>query len=112
MEDVIGSRQKVTLDEFIGMCIEYNKCHEVDMSKFETCPIDAFGVTNKLCLKVHSGTKNCPLCKQAMCPVCGRHSVIQLSRVTGYISTVQGWNEGKKQELKDRKRYDIGRPNK
>jgi len=29
--------------------------------------------------------------------------VEHLSRVTGYIQAVSGWNEGKKQELKDRK---------
>jgi anaerobic ribonucleoside-triphosphate reductase len=33
--------------------------------------------------------------------------VIQLSRVTGYIGDVKGWNAGKQQELKDRKRYDM-----
>jgi len=34
--------------------------------------------------------------------------VEHLSRVTGYIQAVSGWNEGKKQELKDRKRYGWG----
>lgn len=98
------------LAEFIEACVEYNKHHKVDMSKFETCPVDAYGIILKLpCLTVYSGVKNCPLCGLAMCPVCGRHNVTQLSRVTGYMSSVQGWNEAKKQELKDRKRYDIGK---
>ena len=29
------------------------------------------------------------------------------SRVTGFCRPVQEWNEGKKAEFKDRKRYDI-----
>jgi len=31
-----------------------------------------------------------------------------LPTVTGYVGAVSGFNEGKKQELRDRKRYDIG----
>jgi anaerobic ribonucleoside-triphosphate reductase len=44
-----------------------------------------------------------------MCPDCGNHNVSQLSRVTGYIGDVGGWNNAKKQELKDRKRYGFGK---
>lgn len=29
------------------------------------------------------------------------------SRVTGYMQKVSGWNEGKKQEFFDRKRYTV-----
>ncbi|MGB8218020.1 MAG: anaerobic ribonucleoside-triphosphate reductase [Candidatus Methanoperedens sp.] len=42
------------------------------------------------------------------CPNCESDNVEHLSRVTGYIQAVSGWNEGKKQELKDRKRYGVG----
>ncbi len=42
------------------------------------------------------------------CPNCESEHVEHLSRVTGYIQAVSGWNEGKKQELKDRKRYGVG----
>ncbi len=42
------------------------------------------------------------------CPNCESENVEHLSRVTGYIQAVSGWNEGKKQELKDRKRYGVG----
>jgi anaerobic ribonucleoside-triphosphate reductase len=42
-----------------------------------------------------------------MCPKCESHDVAQISRVTGYIQEVGGWNVGKQQELKDRKRYDV-----
>ncbi|SES78775.1 ribonucleoside-triphosphate reductase class III catalytic subunit [Methanococcoides vulcani] len=39
------------------------------------------------------------------CENCGSDNVEQLSRVTGYIQAVGGWNAAKKQELEDRKRY-------
>ncbi|PHP45711.1 anaerobic ribonucleoside-triphosphate reductase [Methanosarcinales archaeon ex4572_44] len=41
------------------------------------------------------------------CPNCGSENVEQMSRVTGYMQAVSGWNEAKKQELKDRKRYNA-----
>ena len=40
------------------------------------------------------------------CENCGSSHVEQLSRVTGYIQAVGGWNAAKKQELEDRKRYN------
>ncbi|MEA1984489.1 MAG: anaerobic ribonucleoside-triphosphate reductase [Euryarchaeota archaeon] len=39
------------------------------------------------------------------CENCGSSNVEQLSRVTGYIQSVSGWNAAKKQELEDRMRY-------
>ncbi|MBP8676317.1 MAG: oxidoreductase, partial [Methanoculleus sp.] len=38
---------------------------------------------------------------------CGSHDVMQISRVTGYLQDVAGWNAGKQQELKDRVRYSV-----
>jgi anaerobic ribonucleoside-triphosphate reductase len=32
---------------------------------------------------------------------------VQVSRVTGYLQDVSGWNAGKRQELKDRMRYSV-----
>jgi hypothetical protein len=53
-------------------------------------------------------TKECPLCGHPICPDCGNHVVDVISRVTGYLSTVSGWNEAKQQEFNDRTRYDVG----
>ncbi|MGC9515845.1 anaerobic ribonucleoside-triphosphate reductase [Methanocrinis sp.] len=39
------------------------------------------------------------------CQRCGSDHLEHLSRVTGYLQSVSGWNEAKKQELKDRNRY-------
>jgi ribonucleoside-triphosphate reductase len=41
------------------------------------------------------------------CENCGSSNVEQMSRVTGYIQSVSGWNAAKKQELADRKRYKV-----
>ena len=40
------------------------------------------------------------------CPVCGKKTETY-SRITGYYRPVQNWNDGKAQEFKDRKLYDI-----
>ena len=67
------------------------------------CPLD------HLCTCSHdvtNGTQYCEKCKQPICP-CGSHDVSQVSRVTGYLSSVEGWNNAKKQELKDRNRVTV-----
>ena len=40
------------------------------------------------------------------CPHCGKTAEVY-SRITGYYRPVQNWNEGKSQEFKNRKLYDI-----
>ena len=40
------------------------------------------------------------------CPSCGSDDVDHISRITGYLQAVSGWNSAKRQELKDRKRYN------
>jgi len=72
------------------------------------CPLALKALDRPACMSTVPGIAFCPQCGEAICPVCGRHGVVQLSRVTGYIGSVSGWNEGKKQELKDRKRYALG----
>ncbi len=46
--------------------------------------------------------------EQYTCPVCGAKTEVY-SRITGYYRPVQNWNDGKSQEFKDRRVYDIGR---
>ena len=40
------------------------------------------------------------------CPTCGQNAEVY-SRITGYYRPVQNWNDGKTQEYKERKVYDI-----
>jgi anaerobic ribonucleoside-triphosphate reductase len=51
------------------------------------------------CSKVSAGLKE-------SCPNCGSSEVDHISRITGYLQAVSGWNKAKVQELKDRKRYN------
>ncbi len=44
--------------------------------------------------------------EQFTCPVCGEKTEVY-SRITGYYRPIQNWNDGKSQEYKDRKVYDI-----
>ena len=45
--------------------------------------------------------------EQFTCPHCGAATEVY-SRITGYYRPVQNWNEGKSQEYKERRTYDIG----
>lgn len=45
--------------------------------------------------------------EQYTCPHCGAKTEVW-SRITGYYRPIQNWNEGKSQEYKERKEYDIG----
>jgi len=67
------------------------------------CPLDHMHCFHD----VTPGIDYCPLCGAAVCPHCGCHDVVQISRVTGYLQDVSGWNAGKQQELKDRVRYNL-----
>ena len=46
--------------------------------------------------------------EKAVCAKCGERTEVY-SRITGYYRPVQNWNDGKSQEYKDRKTYDIGK---
>ncbi|MDK2974506.1 MAG: hypothetical protein PWP08_877 [Methanofollis sp.] len=67
------------------------------------CPLDHTHCSHEIV----SGIEYCPLCGEPVCPECGSHDVSQISRVTGYLQDVSGWNAGKQQELKDRVRYTV-----
>ncbi len=44
--------------------------------------------------------------EQTVCPKCGKKTEVY-SRITGYYRPVQNWNDGKAQEFKQRKLYNI-----
>lgn len=44
--------------------------------------------------------------EQYTCPTCGEKTEVY-SRITGYYRPVQNWNDGKAEEFKSRKEYDI-----
>lgn len=81
-----------------GKCPECGETHIIVM-----CPLDHCNCPHTIPATTR---EECPICGQAICPDCGTHDVIQISRVTGYLSEVSGWNEAKRQELKDRMHYN------
>jgi len=67
----------------------------------DMCPLDGM----HSCASPQSATiEFCPICGESICPECGSHDVVGMSRVTGYYADVSGWNLGKQQELRDRHR--------
>ena len=77
------------------------KCGEPHVAVM--CPLDHCHCGHDL-ITAHA---YCPLCGEPVCPECGTHDVVAISRVTGYLQDVSGWNSGKRQELKDRHRHEI-----
>ena len=99
------------LHQFINRCTawcdEFNEGHVMDITGDAVCPVQLHVMANKTNCPAESIVDliaTCKVCGEAMCPDCMNHNVHQLSRVTGYLSNVSGWNEAKKQELKDRTR--------
>ncbi|ADN34927.1 oxygen-sensitive ribonucleoside-triphosphate reductase-like protein [Methanolacinia petrolearia DSM 11571] len=86
------------------MVVEESPCPNCGETHLEImCPLDHCGCSHDIIEKI----EYCPLCGQPICPECGSHDVSQVSRVTGYLADVAGWNQGKQQELKDRSRYTV-----
>jgi len=75
-------------------------CHQ---EVTELCPLDHCHCSHY----VVTGIIYCPICDSAICPECGCHDVAQLSRITGYLADVSGWNPAKQQELRDRIRSNL-----
>ena len=99
--------------QFIDRCKawldEFNDGNQLNIDNPVKCPIHIWVVYNhKACGKdLVPNITNCEICGQPMCPDCSNHGVTQLSRVTGYMGDVNGWNAGKKQELKERQHYNL-----
>jgi len=71
------------------------------------CPVHQYATHKGLCKSVTGGTSTCPVCGNWMCPTCNSHAVDIMSRVTGYLQIVSGWNAAKGQEFEDRNRYTL-----
>lgn len=101
---------ELPLNKFIDRCVkwceEFNDGKPMKTDEENICPVQYWVVHNqKNCSKgTVANIEHCPVCDQPVCPDCMNHNVHQLSRVTGYLSNVGGWNSGKRQELKDRNR--------
>jgi hypothetical protein len=83
--------------------LKEGKCPVCGAIPEKNCPLDHLCKCHH---DINAGVKLCPTCGRPTCD-CGSHDVVVISRVTGYLSDVSGWNEAKKQELKDRNRVII-----
>lgn len=97
------------VDCFLGHIDEENlkdgKCPECGSTNLEKhCERD---VPCHCAKTIHESVKFCDVCGHVVCPECGCHDVEAISRITGYLNAVEGFNNAKKQELKDRQRYTI-----
>ena len=88
---------------------EFNGGKMLKLKDPTECPMALWVAYNdKKCdRQMVANTASCSICGNPVCPVCYNHCVDQLSRVTGYLSTVSGWNAAKKQEFKDREHHDL-----
>ena len=73
-------------------------------------------IINKTEIQYFAFTKDLSVCNKCnstfgglvdKCPNCGNANMEWWSRITGYYQNISGWNEGKKRELKDRKKYGV-----
>lgn len=108
VEDVLALPKR----DFIKRCLEWNKVFNdgklMKVSDPMDCPVAIWVVHNdaKCNKEMVPNTAKCPVCGSQVCPDCMNHNVDIISRVTGYLSTVSGWNAAKKQEFEDRQRYE------
>ena len=108
IEEMMDLPRKQFIDRNLQWMKEFNDGEQFDVEPLE-CPMHVWVVNNEMkCAKeLVSLTMNCPLCGNPCCPDCMNHKVEQLSRVTGYMGGVSGWNAAKKQEFKDRQRHSV-----
>ena len=73
-------------------------------------------IINNTLTAYYAYTKDLTLCKKCnfvhgeavrTCPKCGASDVEIYSRITGYYQNISSWNEGKRAEFLDRKRYKV-----
>lgn len=110
--DVIKPQEllELPLNELIvrctDWCAEFNEGKPMDLSSSLDCPVHLWVIYNrrKCAAAFVPNILYCSVCSNPCCPKCHNHDVEQLSRVTGYISAVGGWNKAKQQELRDRHR--------
>ncbi len=85
----------------------YKGLKEFTMNIIKNTKIGYFSFT-----KILTACKDCYNIEQGkndLCIKCGSINIDYISRITGYMSNLQSWNEAKKQEFKDRKLYDLNR---
>jgi hypothetical protein len=94
---------KVVLNE---SDLEEGKCPICNTVPEKMCKLDKVTCSHPS-EDVMSTVVFCEECGKPICPICSCHDVSQVSRITGYLSEIGGWNQGKQAELRDRTHYDV-----
>jgi hypothetical protein len=116
MMDATNSISAVSATVPIAKPQEYkcSRCYHIVIAA-DVCPVCGNTHLTELCPNdpgecTHDpvgGIAFCEICGEPVCPVCGAHDVVQLSRITGYVQDISAWNAGKRKELELRRRYTI-----
>ena len=108
IEELFALSRKQFIVRFKAWMKEFGMGDVLEVKPFE-CPLHLWVVHNKAkCSReMVANTMICPICGHPCWPDCMNHNVEQLSRVTGYMSGVSGWNAAKKQEFEDRQKYNV-----
>jgi hypothetical protein len=77
------------------------------MGLVQICVLDHNGCGHNMVPRIEI----CPICGEVVCPECGDHDALVLSRITGYIGDYSGFNRAKKQEVKDRVHVNLNSNN-
>ena len=109
-EESMALSKEAFIDRCAAWINEFNDGQLMNIAENSKCPVQVWIEHNHAnCGKdLVSNLAYCKVCGEPVCPDCGNHSVAQISRVTGYMSDVSGWNAGKRQELLERERFDVG----
>lgn len=83
-----------------------DKCPKCNSKVIELCDVCGDHMCNCINSPIQ-GIAYCDKCGEMICPQCGGWNVTQVSRVTGYLSDVQGWGASKRRELIDRTRVTL-----
>ncbi|MBS7651576.1 MAG: anaerobic ribonucleoside-triphosphate reductase [Candidatus Bathyarchaeia archaeon] len=120
----VGARiplgQKIDIEHKFFPILSGGNIFHVWLGEAAPDPEALYKVTQRIARNTQIGyfsyTKDLTICSSCQktssgllesCPNCGSKEVRWWSRITGYYTDVTGWNEGKKQELKDRYRISI-----
>lgn len=108
IDEMLDLPRKQFIDRHLTWMEEFNEGEFLDVDPLD-CPLHLWVMHNKAnCVRdMVPLTMNCKICGHPCCPECRNHEVDQLSRVTGYMAPVSGWGAAKKQEFKDRQRYNV-----
>lgn len=108
-EEAMNLSKESYIDRCKAWLTEFNNNEPIKVSHPSKCPVSVWVEHNhSFCAHdVVSNTTHCEVCGEPCCPDCLNHHVEQLSRVTGYVGNVSGFNAGKQQEFKDRTRFNI-----